>query len=138
MDKNKLILPISILLGSIILGCFYYASQTKVPTGDFVDFSTQEDDDGEEEVKNSINVEKILYISCSNGRCLIPKSSGLPMDDGLVCLWNYTCGNGSIPWIWETTGWLPSINYSSSCQDLSVLCRDSNGIIYFGEEGEER
>lgn len=27
MDKNKLILPISILLGSMILGGFYYASQ---------------------------------------------------------------------------------------------------------------
>jgi hypothetical protein len=89
-------------------------------------------------IKNSIDVEKIFYISCSNGQCLIPKVSGLPMDEQMICIWNYTCGSGSIPWISETKGSLPSIDDLSGCWDLSVLCRYSNGNIYFGEEGWAR
>ncbi len=38
MSKQKLILPISILLGCIILGGFYYASQVKVQNPKRIDF----------------------------------------------------------------------------------------------------
>ncbi|MDO8486208.1 MAG: hypothetical protein Q7S77_00715 [Candidatus Staskawiczbacteria bacterium] len=135
MDKHKLILPVSIILGCIILGGFYYASQLNKQSS--IEKQPHKDLQEKQIEQKNIKVETIFYISCSDSQCLIPKASGLPADDQMICLWNYTAGNGSIPWLEETKGWLPSISIDNPV-DLSVLCRDTNGIIYFGKEGEKR
>lgn len=90
------------------------------------------------ELSNIINnypkISDISYIGCTGGTCIIPKASGLPVDENMVCLWNYSSGNGNIPNMEETKGWLPTINTPDQIWNLSALCRDINGNIYFGKE----
>jgi hypothetical protein len=90
------------------------------------------------ELNNIINnypkIFNISYLSCSGGTCIIPKASGLPSDENMVCLWSYNSGNGNVPYLEETKGWLPTINIPDQIWNLSTLCRDINGNIYFGKE----
>jgi len=85
-------------------------------------------------VNNSPKISNISYLSCSGGTCIIPKASGLPVDENMICLWSYNSGNGNIPYLEETKGWLPTINTPEQILNLSTLCRDINGNIYFGKE----
>jgi len=85
-------------------------------------------------INNYPKIFNISYLSCSGGTCIIPKASGLPADENMICLWSYNSGNGDIPYLEETKGWLPTINIPDQIWNLSTICRDINGNIYFGKE----
>lgn len=125
--KNKLLI---LFLFSLIFigGCGLYNNEKIV------------ENDDTKNLGNIMNYEPIYYINCNEelGTCSIPRASGLPMDSNTVCIWNYSSGNGNIPYIKITNEAYPTIEKFDAIWDLSVLCRDVNGKIYFGEEGQER
>jgi len=95
-----------------------------------------------EQMESMIKVKRILYITCSNGQCSIPNASGVGTQGGssgqdVVCVWNYVAGSGAFPYMEITKGILPSVSIDAP-NNLSVLCRDQDGTIFFGKEDEKR
>lgn len=129
MKKLLLLLVIPLLMGAGCSNSFMLDKQAeKIDTLD------------NNEEKNILDYEPIYYVSCNDelNTCSIPRASGLPASSDMVCIWNYSSGNGNIPYIETTKGGYPSIDKYDAIWDLSVLCRDVNGKIYFGEEGDTR
>lgn len=70
MDKNKLILPISILLGCIILGGFYYASQLSkqqsIEKQQQIDLQAKAEQDKLKQSEEQLKTEREILEKCGN------------------------------------------------------------------------
>jgi hypothetical protein len=90
----------------------------------------------EEAVQQQREYETIYYISCKDGRCSIPRASGLPYDTH--CVWTYQGGNAAAPIMKHTYDEHTIQWFSGSNYELQVTCVDEFGSLYYGTEGLRR
>lgn len=75
MDKNKLVLPVSILLGCIVLGGFYYASQVSKQKSIENQQQIKIDQDRKAETIRQFSLTVCLDTASTNYRALIAVNS---------------------------------------------------------------
>jgi hypothetical protein len=142
MNKQKLILPVSILLGCIILGWFYYASQTTtlqntVP-GPYEENSPllslgTDSSDINSETNIKIEVTAVKVNSFYNGEEGF--SLSIPSGNNSTCIWTYSGGNAVIPYKEITNANTATGKHtilSSDFYDFMVLCVDDWGNRFIG------
>lgn len=124
MKKLLLILPILVLLGA---GCStdnqVVQEQTANPPQPVVQYES-----------SSVPAK---HISIDFSEKLQEYSANIvTAANSSVCIWNYTAGNGSIPWQQVTKAdKLHTLNVPDGVafSDLKILCRDDSDIVYWGD-----
>jgi Na+-translocating ferredoxin:NAD+ oxidoreductase RnfG subunit len=94
MDKNKLVLPISILLGCIILGGFYYASESNIQKQQQAVLQAQtEKNNADEFFNNNLKCQDLLKDLKQRWNNVV----GIYYDDiQNTCIVKYTAKDGTV------------------------------------------
>ena len=142
MNKQRIILSASILLGCIILGWFYYASQTMTlrntvsePYGENSPLSSSGADSSDINPGTNIKIEvtAVKVNPFYNGEEGF--SLSIPSGNNSTCIWTYSGGNAVVPYKEITNANTATEKHtilSGDFYDFMVVCVDDWGNRFIG------